>query len=137
MHLFSHSMTRIAMNLNKYQSDGIKKIVAMKQEFVPFNFNAAQKKENIDQFINTFCEYQLADNDYMNIEVNSEFNKVNAKSFYQLTLEKVLKHITYIIWTDKVVPDYFADRVRDNTIYHLLNRLERLELEDAIRNAAN
>jgi hypothetical protein len=130
-------MTRIAMNLNKYQSDGIKKIVAMKQEFVPFNFNAAQKKENIDQFINTFCEYQLADNDYMNIEVNSEFNKVNAKSFYQLTLEKVLKHITYIIWTDKVVPDYFADRVRDNTIYHLLNRLERLELEDAIRNAAN
>ena len=56
MHLFSHSMTRIAMNLNKYQSDGIKKIVAMKQEFVPFNFNAAQKKENIDQFINTFCE---------------------------------------------------------------------------------
>ena len=73
----------------------------------------------------------------MNIEVNSEFNKVNAKSFYQLTLEKVLKHITYIIWTDKVVPDYFADRVRDNTIYHLLNRLERLELEDAIRNAAN
>ena len=133
MNLFSQYMTRTIMNLNNYQSDGIKKLVALKHEFIPFNFDGTRKKESIDQFINTFCEYQLADNDYMNIELNSEFHNINATSFYQLTLEKVLKHITHIIWTDKVVPNYFHERVRDNTVYHLLNRLERLDLEDAIK----
>lgn len=139
MGILSNYMTNIAMNLNKYQSDGIKKLIASKQAFIPFNFNSNGEKEKaaIEQFINTFCEYQLADNDYMNIELHSEFNNVNAKSFYQLSLEKVLKHITHIIWTDKAVPNYFAEKVKDNTIYHLLNRLERLELEDVIRSAAN
>jgi len=33
-------------------------------------------------------------------------------------LENILKHITHIIWTDKVMPDYFVSKVKDNTIYH-------------------
>ena len=61
----------------------------------------------------------------------------NATAYYQMSLEKILKHITHIIWTDKAIPGYFATKVKDNTIYHLLNRLERLELEKSIRKAAN
>ena len=49
-----------------------------------------------------------------------------------MSLEKVLKHITHIIWTDKAIPGYFATKVKDNTIYHLLNNHDEYPLLFAI-----
>ena len=125
------------MNISAYQTTGIKKLTSLKKDFVPFNFDSEGEKEKalIRDFIHVFCDHQLADNDYMNIQLHSHLNDPNAKWFYQLSLEKILKHITHIIWTDKVVKNYFASKVKDNTIYHLLNQLEKLETEASWVNA--
>ena len=118
-------------NLSSYQSSGIQKLILLKKDFIPFNFNGngVKEKEVINLFINTFCEHQLADNDYMNIKLHKNLNNSDTASFYELSLEHILKHITHIIWTDKVMPDYFVSKVKDNSIYHLLNRLESIEFE--------
>jgi len=41
-------------------------------------------------------------------------------------MESILKNITYIIWTDRIVQGYFALRIEDNTVYLLLDRLEKI-----------
>lgn len=106
-------------------------LITLKKDFIPFNFNGngENEKKVISFFIDTFCEHQLADNDYMNLKLHKNLNSSDSSSFYELSLENILKHITHIIWTDKVMPDYFVSKVKDNTIYHLLNRLEKIEFE--------
>jgi hypothetical protein len=123
--------------LSKYQLTGINKLIFLKKDFIPFNFNGKAEKEKavIDLFINTFCEHQLADNDYMHIKLYKNLNSSDTSTYYELPLQSVLKHITHIIWTDKAMPNYFVSKVKDNTIYHLLNRLEKIEFES--RNLEN
>ena len=138
MFLASQSIIRFTLpNLTAYQTSGIKKLISVKNNFIPFNFNAngVKEKSTINIFINTFCEHQLADNDYMNIKLNKNLNNSDTSVYYELSLENVLKHITHIIWTDKVMPDYFVSKVKDNTIYHLLNRLEKIEFEAKIKSS--
>lgn len=129
--LSAYFMDDVLQNINEYQSEGIKELTAMKKDFVPFNFNGNGEKEKnaIMQFIDVFCEHQLADNDYMNINIHTDFNNIDASTYYNLTLEDLLKHITHIIWTDKAVANYFVSKVKDNTIYHLLNRMEKLSFD--------
>lgn len=117
--------------MSKYQFSGISKLIFLKKDLIPFNFSGKSEKEKavIGLFIHIFCEHQLADNDYMNIKLYKNLNSTDTSSFYELTLQNVLKHITHIIWTDKAMPDYFVSKVKDNTIYHLLNRLEKIEFE--------
>lgn len=132
MNLTSRSTLRINLpNLTSYQSSGVQKLITLKKDFIPFNFNGngENEKQLMALFIDTFCEHQLADNDYMNLKLHTNLNSSDSSTFYKLSLENILKHITHIIWTDKVMPDYFVSKVKDNTIYHLLNRLERIEFE--------
>ncbi len=136
MYLSSQSLIRFSLpNLTAYQTSGIRKLIAMKKDFIPFNFNANGIKEKavISLFIDTFCEHQLADNDYLNIKLHKNLNNSDSSIFYELSLENILKHITHIIWTDKVITDYFVSKVKDNTIYHLLNRLGKTEFEAKIK----
>jgi hypothetical protein len=129
--LSAYFMDDVLQNINEYQSEGIKELTAMKKDFVPFNFNGNGEKEKaaIAQFIDVFCEHQLADNDYMNINIYTDFNHTDASAYYNLSLEDLLKHITHIIWTDKAVVNYFVSKVQDNTIYHLLNRMEKISFD--------
>jgi len=133
--LSAYFMDDILQNINDYQSQGIKELTAMKKDFIPFNFNGTGEKEKAAmlQFIDVFCEHQLADNDYMNINLHSHLNDIDAAAFYHLSMEDLLKHITHIIWTDKAVPDYLVSKVKDNTIYHLLNRMEKLSFDTTAR----
>jgi len=133
--LSAYFMDDVLQNINDYQSQGIKELTAMKPYFIPFNFNGEGVKEKaiILQFIDVFCEHQLADNDYMNINLHSHLNDLDASSFYNLSMEDLLKHITHIIWTDKAVPNYLVSKVKDNTIYHLLNRMEKLSFDAAAK----
>jgi hypothetical protein len=136
MNIPSQRLIRIILpNLTSYQSSGIQKLILLKKDFVPFNFDGNGEKEKavISSFINTFCEHQLADNDYMNIILHKNLNNSDTASFYGLSLEHILKHITHIIWTDKVMPDYFVSKVKDNSIYHLLNRLEQIEFKTKLQ----
>lgn len=133
-----HSSIQFTLpNLTSYQASGIKKLIALKKDLLSFNFNGngEKEKEIISLFIHTFCEHQLADNDYMNILLHKNINTSNTSTFYELSVENILKHITHIIWTDKVMPNYFVSKVKDNTIYHLLNRLERIEFEIIIQSS--
>lgn len=135
MYLSSQPLIRFSLpNLTIYQTSGIRKLIAMKKDFIPFNFNANGIKEKavISLFIDIFCEHQLADNDYLNIKLHKNLNNADSSIFYELSIENILKHITHIIWTDKVIPDYFVSKVKDNTIYHLLNRLEKTEFDAKI-----
>jgi len=118
-------------NLSAYQTSGIQQLILLKKDLLPFNFNGNGEKEKkvMSLFIETFCEHQLADNDYMNLLNQKNLNNPDDSVFYELSLENVLKYITHIIWTDKVVPGYFISKVRDNSIYHLMNRLEKIKFE--------
>ena len=140
MSLPSRTIIRLNLpNLTTYQSSGVQMLITLKKDFIPFNFNGngENEKKVISLFIDTFCEHQLADNDYMNLKLHKNLNGSDSSSFYELSLENILKHITHIIWTDKVMPEYFVSKVKDNTIYHLLNRLERIEFESKNAHASN
>ncbi len=121
------------------QRKGIQKISALKDDFAYGNLNWVNSinitvsNDNvcysnvIDTLVNTFCSYELADNDYMNIHLEANQYSSNPELFVNTTIEKLLKHLTYIIWTDKLVDGYLPARIKDQTIYKILNRLSELE----------
>lgn len=125
--------------LTQQQLKGIEALVAFKQDFAAENIDwltditiklvdeSISYNNVIDTFINTFCNFELADNDYMNIHLEANQYSRGKSLFANTTIKKILKHLTYIIWTDKLVDGYFPARVKDQTIYHILNRLAELQ----------
>jgi hypothetical protein len=112
---------------NPYKTKGIHNIISYKNVFETDNKKKLPDDNIIDTFINTFCEYELADNDYVQLLDISNLANSNNEWFNQLSVEQVLKLLTYIIWTDKVVNNYFISRVKDSTVFLLLSRLEEIE----------
>ncbi|MFL9484416.1 hypothetical protein ACI6Q2_16665 [Chitinophagaceae bacterium LWZ2-11] len=111
---------------NRYRKEGIKKIIAYGKVFSPHEKQFQSLNTSIiDNFINTFCEYELADNNYMPLFQQTNLDSNTA--FQQLSTEDVLKYLTYIIWTDRVADNYFLSRVRDNTVHQLIERLSEIE----------
>ncbi len=120
-----------SMFTQEYRNNGIIKLLKYQDKFYPGKPVVANKttkqSKDIESFISTFCEFQLADNDYMNLQVEARQQKDNKDWFKALSEEKVLKLITYIIWTDKFVDGYFSTRISDGTIHELLMRLHTLQ----------
>jgi len=105
----------------EYKTLGIQRIVSYKSSFVP----SSTKDENaITKFVNLFCEYQLADNNYTNIQFEATLQKDNDTWFDTLSIDQVLQFITYIIWTDKFIAGYLQSKIKDNTVFRLLKRAE-------------
>lgn len=104
-----------------YKLTGAQRLAGYKPCFDPATQTDAAA---INDFINIFCEYQLADNNYMDIHLDASRQAGNMDWFDNLQLEQVLRFITYIIWTDKFVEGYLLSKVKDKTIFHLLARLE-------------
>jgi hypothetical protein len=126
-------------NITTYQLNGIEKLLAYKTIMEPgkdehkLSFKAALrripgtfKKKQAQSFINIFCEHLLADTDYDVIQQNTI--QYNAPEHYidQMSLDVILKTITFIIWTDRSVEGYFFAKIHDSTIFRLLSRLEVL-----------
>lgn len=122
-----------------YQLNGISKLLSYKQSLTPekhghmLSFKAALKlipgnflKKQAQAFINIFCEYQLADTDYDVLQKDSPNFTSQEHHIQHMQLEVVLKTLTYIIWTDRIVDGYFFAKIYDNTMYWLLERLEAL-----------
>jgi hypothetical protein len=105
----------------EYKHIGIQRILAYKSSFVP---SSSKDEITISNFVNLFCEYQLADNNYMNIQFEATLQKDNDKWFDTLSIDQVLQFITYIIWTDKFIAGYLYSKIKDNTIFRLLKRAE-------------
>ncbi len=115
-------------NLTKYQSEGLRKLIRYNRKY-PLNDNAYKSNRKIiDEFITLFCEYDLADNDYMAIQLAANGNNSLTNYIFQnkLSLEYILKCITYIIWTDRIVDNYLYNRLKDNTFVELMSQLEEL-----------
>jgi hypothetical protein len=110
--------------LTQTQLEGIQKIIALKNDFAaPFN---PQQSRLMDNLVNIFCTHDLPDNNYISIHLEaSQYN--NKELFVNAPIEKLLKHLTYIIWTDKLVDNYLPARIKDMTIYLILERLSVLE----------
>lgn len=105
----------------EYKLTGIQRLSGYKE-----SFDASGKPDPIaiNEFVNLFCEYQLADNNYMNIHQEATLHQHDIKWYSSLSLDEVLRFITYIIWTDKFLDGYLTSKVADQTLYHLLSRLE-------------
>lgn len=108
----------------EYKIAGLQRILAYKEAFNPFKKG---DDEAINKFVNLFCEYQLADNNYMNIHFEASANKDNDSWFSTLSLDQVLQFITYIIWTDKFLTGYMHSKIADSTMHRLLERVEVLQ----------
>lgn len=126
-------------NLTTYQLNGISKLLSYKHSLTPpenelrLSFNAALKiipgsflKKQAQAFINIFCEYQLADTDYEVIQQNTAKYNSPEHHIQHMPLEVVLKTLTYIIWTDRIVDGYFFAKIHDRTMFSLLSRMELL-----------
>jgi hypothetical protein len=105
----------------QYKFSGIRRLSGYKQTFNPdiqINNDTA-----VNDFVNLFCEYQLADNNYMNIHQEAVLHANDETWFNSLNPDQVLRLITYIIWTDKFLEGFLAAKVKDKTLYYLLSRL--------------
>lgn len=110
--------------LTHIQLEGILKITALKSDFAAPSH--AQLNRLMDNLVNVFCTHNLPDNNYISIHLEaSQYN--NKQLFVNATVEKLLKHLTYIIWTDKLVDNYLPARIMDQTIYLILQRLTELQ----------
>ena len=84
----------------------------------------------VDSFIVTFCEYELADNNYDIIKKDAAHYYKRKSMFEDMPADLLLKHLTYIIWTDKITyPGFLKDRIGDGTIYRLLARLSAVMID--------
>ena len=115
--------------------EGLLKLTAYKQRFKGNELVTAVTKANqsglalnnaYEEFIEVFCGHDLADTDYAFIKTNAAEHEPLDYWINQLSMESILKNITYIIWTDRIVQGYFALRIEDNTVYLLLDRLEKI-----------
>jgi len=136
---FSIPMSIKETYISDTQLKGIKQIIALKEDFaqdkiswleslhITVKNHEVHYSNMIDTLVNTFCSYELADNNYITIHLEASQYSNNKLLFANTTIDKLLKHLTYIIWTDKVVDGYLPARVKDQTVYNILNRLSELE----------
>jgi hypothetical protein len=128
----------VSENISSYQLNGIAKLLGFKNSLIPdgndqgLSFKAALLKtpgnytrSQAKSFIDTFCEHLLADTDYDKLQ-QSAIGADAGNVIEQMTLESILKTLTFIIWTDRSIEGYFFAKVRDNTVFNLLTRLEAL-----------
>jgi len=86
--------------------------------------DAIALKKTIYSFIRIFCENHFADSDYTILQ--KEFRSNYASEWFnRVSIDTILKLITYIIWTDKSMNGYFVKRIEDKTMLKLLIRLEQ------------
>lgn len=122
---------------SQYQINGLVKLVGFKLNFKPSQETSiepggiqqqtiASFKSIIQQFTEIFCGYDLADTDYMIIQTEPYLFDSFKHWIEQTNLETILKSLTYIIWTDKIIEGYMTAKTKDGTIYQLLSRLEYL-----------
>lgn len=125
--------------ITPYQLNGIAKLLTYKNSMMPekdehkLSFKAALrkipgafKKKEAQSFINIFCEHLLADTDYDVIRQETIQYNAQQQHIDQMSLDVILKTLTFIIWTDRSVEGYFFAKINDNTLFHLLSRLETL-----------
>ncbi|RFM28946.1 hypothetical protein DXN05_09280 [Deminuibacter soli] len=123
-----------------YQIEGLGKLISFKPNFEPQQHKvasqAAEKAQQakamttsqatVMEFTRIFCDHLLADTDYAIIQREEPRYPSQLHYIANMQLDAVMKTLTYIIWTDRIVEGYFISRIKDMTVTSLLNRLEVL-----------
>jgi hypothetical protein len=128
----------VSPNLNHYtahQLSGLFKIISYRKKFYTrernnflsfFKKRKKSMKELTESFVQTFCQYDFADSDYLNLQQGDrDFDTLN-EWIEQIDIETILQFLTYVIWTDKTIDGYFYKKIKDGTIGIVLERLEYL-----------
>lgn len=116
-----------------YQLKGLLRLADFRNKFYDIHTSQPQigkkrqeaiiLKKSIDSFIRIFCENHFADSDYTILQKELRSNYA-TDWLNRLSVDVILKLITYIIWTDKSMNGYFVKRIEDKTMLKLLTRLE-------------
>jgi hypothetical protein len=107
-------------NFTIYQLQGIEKITGYADHLTHTGKNVQELTVHQQNFINTFCEHDLADTDY-----TIQGNSLDMNFTKSLSVKDILKMLTYIIWTDKIVDGFFLARTKDDTVSRLLHSIKQ------------
>jgi hypothetical protein len=124
----------------QYQIQALKQLVEYKNIFY-----RAQTKENfatpeedrqplqksIEAFIEIFCQHDFADADYRILQGEPTMFADRDLWFHEVNIDTICKFLTYIIWTDRTINNYFLTKIQDGTIEKLLTRLEAIVSSDS------
>jgi hypothetical protein len=120
-----------------YQLKGLNKLLSFKPHFAQLQNNTAWKtgmqkqhpnlpREKVQEFTRIFCDHLLADTDYAVIQKEGVQYASPQQHIAHMQLDVLLKLLTYIIWTDRIVEGYFFTKIHDFTLTSLLERMEVL-----------
>ena len=119
-----------------YQLNGLSKLLSFKPYFALQQNSAASKhyhkkqvpasKEKVTEFTRIFCDHLLADTDYAVIQREGSQYASPLLHIAHMQRDVLLKVLTYIIWTDRIVEGYFFSKINDLTLSSVLDRLEVL-----------
>ncbi len=115
---------------SKNELGALIKLASYRNQFsVPEAFSSTKRellKEEIKMFIQIFCAQDFANSDYSLLQ-KKRFQFATIKEWIeQLTIDEILKYLTYIIWLDKTREGFFVKSINDGTFETLLARLELL-----------
>lgn len=114
---------KMPTSTSEYKIAGLQRLSTYRKHFDP---TGKIDEKAVNEFVNLFCEYQLADNNYMNIHQQAIDHPDHEDWFSNLSLQEVLRYITYIIWTDRFIENFLLKKISDATMQRLLNRLYEL-----------
>ena len=83
-------------------------------------------KKLIDNFITIFCEHNLANTDYIEVQREAVGHPSLAEYIHttRLLLPAIVKCLTYFIWTDRIIEGYFVSKIKDGSLNDLLSQLQ-------------
>lgn len=92
-------------------------------------------KESADLFIDIFCQNNFADTDYSIIQNEPRDFETAQKWIDQISIDTVLKCLTYIIWNNKIDDGYFIKKIEDGLIKKYLGRLQNILKENKMQSS--
>jgi len=118
-----------------YQIHALKQLVEYKNFFYPTqtleNDHPEALQKAIEAFIEIFCQHDFADADYRILQGEPKIFVERDMWFHKVDIDTICKFLTYIIWTDRTINNYFFTKIQDRTIEKLLTRLEAIVSNDS------
>lgn len=109
-----------------YRIKGLKKLTSLKEKVRPelFSNNNSSHTALHQEFTRIICEHQFADSDYSEIPVLKENNYEEWLNHFNT--KTILQFLTFVLWTDSSSGFFFLSKIRDNSLFLILERLEKI-----------
>jgi hypothetical protein len=126
-------------NYTPYQQEGLKELVRFRKRFLqeessnkhykrPTNKKTKTLllKEESERFIEVFCQHNFANSDYTVLQSEPKLFDSIEEWINQSPIETILKYLTYLIWTDKIIEGFLLKKIKDQTVKMFLDRLDTI-----------